>query len=275
MRISPSQSWNTSLEVFPQGCMWTVCTALWWVLSCPATSRKTSNQHSCQLHSARWLRIFSFSFKLTQQRWHAPTNSTWPTQNSVFTLGWLWLAALPEISYSCFSRDLGEQYQSSLIWDTDLAVTKQLVYSVHRSTLLPPALENPSPGTRDTWCKTPCHWLESHFTFAERLKARFTEDVIHYPEGFADTLPGADWQGQLRQMLATSPSRSIAEWWLSRRGEEVWIKSSKWEHGVLVKSDSFLIISLSTLNVANYTRGCDNSCCRNCSMKAGQWTFYC
>lgn len=133
MRISPSQSWKTSLKVFPQGCMWTVCTALWWVLCCPATSRKTSNQHRCQLHSARWWRIFSFSFKLTQQRWHAPTNSTWPTQNSVFTLGWLRMAALPEISYSCFSRDLGEQYQSSLIWDTDLAVTKQLVHSVPRS----------------------------------------------------------------------------------------------------------------------------------------------
>lgn len=100
VRISPSQSWNTSVEFPPQDCMWTVCTALWWALSHPATSRKPSNQHKCQLHSARWLRIFSFSFKLAQQRWHAPTNSMWPTQNSVLTLRWLWMAALPETSYS-------------------------------------------------------------------------------------------------------------------------------------------------------------------------------
>lgn len=43
---------------------------------------------------------------------------------------------------------------------------------------------------------------------------------------------------------------------------------------MLVKSDSFLIISLSTLNVANYTRGCDYSCYRNCDVRAGQRTFY-
>lgn len=50
-----------------------------------------------------------------------------------------------------FFRDLGEQDQSSLILDKNLDITKQSVHSAPRSTLLPPALENLSPGTRDTW----------------------------------------------------------------------------------------------------------------------------
>lgn len=102
-----------------------------------------------------------------------------------------------------FFRDLGGEDQSSLICGT---WTLQL-----QNDLSPQCLgvhcyfqpwKTPVTDTRGTWCKTPCLQLESHLIFAVRLKARYAEDVVHYPEGFADTLPESDWQGLPRQMLA-------------------------------------------------------------------------
>lgn len=105
--------------------------------------------------------------------------------------------------YSCFFRDLGGEDQSSLICGTwTLQLQNDLspqCLGVHCS--LQPR-KTPVADTRGTWCKTPCLQLKSHLMFAVRLKARYAGDVIHYPEGFADTLPESDWQGLPRQMLA-------------------------------------------------------------------------
>lgn len=62
--------------------------------------------------------------------------------------------------------------------------------------------KTPVPGTRGTWCKTPCHGLASHRTFAGTPKARYAEDATRYPGSSADTLPESGWQELPRQMLA-------------------------------------------------------------------------
>lgn len=115
--ISPSQSWNTPLEFFP-GVVWELHAALCGKLCLalqPAKIALTTPGASCILPDGQG--FFSFGFRLTRQRWHAPIYVTHHRAVSLRSVSFEWLSPI-NVIVSLFLRDLGGKDQSSLIGET-------------------------------------------------------------------------------------------------------------------------------------------------------------
>lgn len=117
-QIGPSQSWNASLKFFP-GVVWelhaVLCGKLCLALK-PAKISLTPGA-SCILPDGQG--FFSFGFRLTQQRWHSPINSTWPTAELCPYAQPASNGCSPiNVILSLFLRDLWGKDQSSLICET-------------------------------------------------------------------------------------------------------------------------------------------------------------
>lgn len=176
--ISPSQSWNTSLEFFP-GVVWELHAALCGKLCLalqPAKIALTTPGASCILPDGQG--FFSFGFRLTRQRWHAPIYVTHHRAVSLRSVSFEWLSPI-NVIVSLFLRDLGGKDQSSLIGETGTLLLLNDLFCGAWELLQP--WKSPVPGTRGAWCKTPCHGLASHHTFAATPKARNAEDAMCYP----------------------------------------------------------------------------------------------
>lgn len=113
------------------------------------------------------------------------------------------------------------------LWNRDLAVTKWSVPWCPGGRCYLQPWKTPAPGSRGTCCKTRCHGLASHHTFAGMPKARYAEDATRYPGALLTPCQSQAGRSCWGRCLPTSPSRSPAEQWLSSRGEEVRMKSSK------------------------------------------------
>lgn len=134
----------------------------------------------------------------------------------------------------CFFKGLGREAQSSLIYGT---LTLQLQNDSSPqclSTFSNRKSQFQTPGAPDTKL---CHRVNSHLTFTGNA-----EGLIHWRchalscghyRCSAKDPTGRSYQGRC---LPTSPSRSNAKQWLSRRTEDAHITSSSKESGVLVCS---------------------------------------
>lgn len=213
--------------VFPWGCLGTSCSTLWQALPCPATSKNSFDYPRCQLHPARWSGIFLLWFQ-TDPAKMACSHLRDPPQSRVLTLSQLWMALSHKCDSVTFFKRSGREGSIFINWwNRDLAVTERFVlWCLGAHCYLQP-WKSPVPGTRGAWCKTPCHGLASHHTFAATPKARNAEDAMCYPGALLTPCQSQAGRSCWGRCLPTSPSRSPAKQWLSSRGEEVGMKSSK------------------------------------------------
>lgn len=218
-RISPTCSWNTSLEFFPGD--YAHCS----MTSSPLPRKQQKDLKLPQVPAASCQMVRDFS--LLVSGWPAKmarSHQLYVTHSKAMSLrsgSFEWLLSCKCVTVT-FVRDLGGEDQSSLICGTG---TLQLLNDSVRCYLQP--WKTLVPGTRGTWCKTLCHVLASRAHLLERWRP----DMLKMPCVILGALltpcqsqAGRSCRGRC---LPTSPSRSATEWWLSSGGEEVRIKSSK------------------------------------------------
>lgn len=212
--------------VFPWGCVGTSCSTLWQALPCPATSKNIFNYPRCQLLPARWSGIFLLCFRLTQQRWHSPTYVTHHRAVSLHSVSSECL-----LSHKCdtvtFLKRSGRDGSIFInLWNRDLPFIEWFVLWCLGEHCCPQPRKTPVPRTRGTWCKTPCHGLASHHTFAGAPKARDAGNAMSYPGALLTACQSQAGRSCWGRCLPRSPSRSPAEQWLSSRGAELRVKPS-------------------------------------------------
>lgn len=210
-QISPSQSWNTSLEFFP-GVVWELHSALCGKLCLalqPAKISLATPGASCLLPDGQG--FFSFGFRLTQQRWHTPIYVT--AQNCALTQPALNGCSPINVILPLLSRDLGGKDPSLLICGTG---TLQLLSDLfrgaweHTATPSPRKAQFQAPGVK-------LRATDSHLTTdLLETKARYAEDARARLAGAAEAdacphlpaLPSSDYQQRGRGTRETLKVRA-------------------------------------------------------------------
>lgn len=190
----------------------------------PAKTSLTTPGASCILPDGQG--FFSFGFRLTQQRWHTPIYVTHHRAVSLRSVSFEWL-----LSYKCdtvtFFKGSGREGSIFInLWNRDLTITEWFVPCCLGAHCCLQPWKTPVPGTGGTWCKTLCHGLASHHTFAGTPEARYAGDAMSYPGALLTPCQSQAGRSCWGRCLPISPSRSPAEQWLSSRGAEVQMESS-------------------------------------------------